>query len=397
MNILHVVSSYWPAFEFGGPIQSVHLLNKFLVKKGVNVTVFTTNAGLERDQSIPLKTEVIRDGVKVFYFPYLGYRHFNFSPSLFFHLRNHIGQFDLIHITGVWNFPVSAAAFCARRSRKPYIISPRGSLMKEPLVRKSSLRKKIQLFLEGKKDLSGAAAIHFTVEREQKEYLEANLPLKKSVVLPNSFEEKGDPTSGKEIDVRAKYGIPTGKKLILSLGRISWKKGFDTLIPAFSEVMKKEAETTLIIAGGDDEGYQKEVEKLVVKEGLEVDKNVFFTGMVTGSEKCSLIEESDVFVLPSYSENFGMSIVESMSHGTAVVVSNGVGIAPDIKFEEAGVVTKKNAHDFAEGILRVLRDSHYASKLSERGKDFVHNHYDPGKVAEKFISVYKEIVKAYVT
>jgi len=397
MSILHVVSSYWPAFEFGGPIQSVHLLNKSLVGKGARVTVFTTNAGLEKNRNIPLRREVDRDGVRVLYFPYFGYRHFNFSPSLFFYLKNHIREFDLVHITGVWNFPVSAAAFWARRYKKPYIISPRGSLMKEPLGRKSSLRKKIQLFLVGKKDLSGAAAVHFTVEGERKEYLEANLPLKKPVVLPNSFEESGNPTFGKEIDIRAKHGIPAGKKIILSLGRISWKKGFDTLIPAFSEVIKNEPETVLIMAGGDDERYQKEVERLVVREGLAIGKNVFFVGMVTGPEKYSLIEESDVFVLPSYSENFGMSVVESMSHGTAVVVSEGVGIAPDIKFEEAGVVTKKDTHDFAEGILRVLRDSRYASELERRGKDFVRNHYDPGKVAEKFISVYKEIVKTHVT
>ena len=133
MSILHVVSSYWPAFEFGGPIQSVHLLNKSLVGKGARVTVFTTNAGLEKNRNIPLRREVDRDGVRVLYFPYFGYRHFNFSPSLFFYLKNHIREFDLVHITGVWNFPVSAAAFWARRYKKPYIISPRGSLMKEPL------------------------------------------------------------------------------------------------------------------------------------------------------------------------------------------------------------------------------------------------------------------------
>lgn len=86
MKILHVVSSYWPAFGFGGPINSVHQLNKFLVRKGADVEVYTTNAGLKNRTDITLREETKIDGVKIFYFPYYGYVHWTFSPSLFFAL-----------------------------------------------------------------------------------------------------------------------------------------------------------------------------------------------------------------------------------------------------------------------------------------------------------------------
>jgi len=86
MKILHVVSSYWPAFGFGGPISSVHQLNKFLVRKGADVEVYTTNAGLKNRTDITLREETKIDGVKIFYFPYYGYVHWTFSPSLFFAL-----------------------------------------------------------------------------------------------------------------------------------------------------------------------------------------------------------------------------------------------------------------------------------------------------------------------
>src|SRR3989344_4734492 len=152
MKILHIVSSYWPAFKMGGPIKSVHELNKWLVKKGVEVTVYTTNAGL-KDENIVLKK-----------------------------------NFDLIHITGVWNFPVLVAAFLARFYKKPYIISSRGSLMKEPLEKKSSLIKKNYLSLIAKRDLEYASALHFTVEVEKEEYLKAGLPLKKAIVIPNGLD-----------------------------------------------------------------------------------------------------------------------------------------------------------------------------------------------------------------
>ena len=112
-----------------------------VIKKGVEVTVYTTNAGLKNKENIVLGRETGIDGVKVFYFPYYGYIHWTFSPVLCWAIRKNIKNFDLIHITGVWNFPVIAAAFWARFYKKPYIISPRGSLMKEPLAKKSSFKK----------------------------------------------------------------------------------------------------------------------------------------------------------------------------------------------------------------------------------------------------------------
>ena len=278
MKILHVVSSYWPAFQFGGPIYSVHLLNKELVKKEVDVTVYTTNVGLKDKKDIIFKKETIIDGVKVFYFPYYGYVHFTFSPALFWALAKNIKNFDLVHITGVWNFPVCAAAFWARFYRKPYIISPRGSLMKEPLEKKSSLKKKIHLFLIAKRDLKNAAAIHFTVEREKEEYLRAGLPLKKAIIIPNGFssEEFNMGTSDvpnidvntrtsdvQKLDFRQKFGINTDKKIVLFLSRLNWKKGLDTLIPAFAEVIKKEPNVVLVLAGPDENNYKKEVESKI--------------------------------------------------------------------------------------------------------------------------------------
>ena len=70
MKILHIAPSYWPAFKMGGPTQSVHVMNRYLVKGGADVTVFTTNASLEGNNSIELNKEVLTDGVKVFFFPY---------------------------------------------------------------------------------------------------------------------------------------------------------------------------------------------------------------------------------------------------------------------------------------------------------------------------------------
>ena len=100
--------------------------------------------------------------------------------------------------------------------------------MKEPLKKKSLLKKKIYISLIEKRNLRGAAAIHFTVEAEKDEYLNFNLPLKKSIIIPNGLdlqEFKSYEVQLRKIDFREKFGIAADKKIVLFLSRLNWKKG----------------------------------------------------------------------------------------------------------------------------------------------------------------------------
>jgi glycosyltransferase involved in cell wall biosynthesis len=416
MKILHIVPSYYPAFEFGGPIESVYQLNKWLVKKGAEVTVYTTNAGLQ-SKNVTLKKETDLDGVKVFYFPCYGYVHFTFSPALGWAIKKDIKNFDLIHITGVWNFPILTAAFWARFYKKPYIISPRGSLMKEPLEKKSSLKKKIHLFLFGKKDLEDASAIHFTTDMEKEEYLKAGLPLKKAIVIPNGLdteEFQSNDVRHRYIGFREKYGLGKDKKIVLFLSRLNWKKGLDTLIPAFAEVIKKEPRAILVLAGSDDENYRKEIEKIISEINIrtsdvlklkpsifgtsDVQKienpNIVFTGMLLGKDKAAAFQESDVFVLPSYSENFGMAVVEAMAAQLPVVITKGVGISNEVEKAGAGIVIEKSVNQLTLAILKILNNPNLAEKMGENGRKLVETEFSSEKAAERFIKEYKSFILA---
>ncbi len=377
----------------GGPIQSVHLLNKFLAKQGVEITVYTTNVGLKDDKNLLLGEKVEIDGVKVFYFPYYGYIHYTFSPSLFLALVKNIRKFDLIHITGVWNFPVCAAAFWARFYKKPYIISPRGSLMKNPLAKKGSFKKKIYLWFFSKRDLRKAIAIHFTTEAEKEDYLKAGLPLKKAIIIPNSFDMAEFEKQIAEIFFRNKFNISDDKKIILFLGRLNWIKGLDTLISAFAEVIKKESKAVLILAGPDDEGYKKNIQLLITNYQLQ--NNVIFTGILLNNDKIAAFRESDVFVLPSYSENFGMAAVEAMICGLPVVITRGVGISGEVEKADAGLVVEKDVNQVAEAILKILNNPELAKKMGENGRRLVEQEFSSEKVAESFLKEYNEILKEY--
>ena len=135
---------------------------------------------------------------------------------------------------------------------------------------------------------------------------------------------------------------------------MNWKKGFDTLIPAFKRVLAEEPKAILVIAGGDEDNYEKQIRGFIAKNDLKNGKDVVFTGMLADGEKTAAFGDSSVFVLPSYSENFGMVAMEG-AYGTAVVITPEVGISPYVEKYGAGMVIEKDEKKFAEAILKVLK------------------------------------------
>ena len=115
MKILHIVPTYVPAYRYGGPIKSVHYLNKWLVKKGIDVTVYTTNLNGDKLLNVPLNRETLINGVKVHYFP-ITWKSWEYSFALHQALAKNIKDFDLIHITSVF---LSVSTLGARPVRIP--------------------------------------------------------------------------------------------------------------------------------------------------------------------------------------------------------------------------------------------------------------------------------------
>jgi len=392
MKILHIVPSYLPAYGYGGPILSVHSLNKWLVRKRADVTVYTTNIDGRKRLDVPLNQEVNMDGVKVFYFP-ITLAPWQYSSAMREALKRNAGDFDLIHITSVFLAASTLGACYAKKFRKPYIISPRGSLMREPLEKKSAFKKSLYLALFERSNLSGATAIHFTAEEEKKEYIGAGLPLNNSFIVPNGLDAE---TLDKQVPpgvFRGKFKIGADKKIFLSLGRLSWKKGFDTLIPAFRKVVREIPEAVLVIAGGDEEGYKKTIERFVSENDLETGKNVLFTGELLDDMKLAAFKESDVFVLPSYSENFGMAVIEAMKLGLPVVISAGTAIASFVAKNNAGVVVNKEEDVLADKMIWMIKNPEAAREMSIRAKKLVEEEFSMDKVADMMLAEYNKILK----
>lgn len=389
-KILHIVPTYLPAHRYGGPIFSVHGLNKWLVKRGVEVTVYTTNIDGPDDLKVPTGVPVDVDGVKVYYFKASHWlRPWFYSGDLRSALRQNLKDFDLVHITSVFLAASTLGAYYARKFGKPYVISPRGSLMREPL-HYHGLKKRLYISLLEKRNLRNAAAIHFTDAAEEREYREANLPLRGGFMIPNGldFEPLDQPVEYGAF--RKRFGIRAEQEIVLFLSRINWKKGFDTLIPAFARVIKEKPNAVLVIAGGDDEGYKQKVEEMIAKE--KIGPYVLFTGSQNGRDKLEAYHDADCFVLPSYSENFGMAAAEAMYLRVPTVLAHGVALSHYAKEGGGGLVVPKEVSAFSGAMLRVLSDRSFAKDIGERGRQVIESHFALPKIADRFIKEYRELL-----
>lgn len=393
LHILHITPTYVPAWERGGPIVSVHNLNKALVAAGVSVTVYTTDIGLRDDFSAPRGTPVDVDGVRVYYFKRSFPQIWEYSRDLFNVLKRTASNFDVIHITSVFLAASTLGARYAKQAEVPYIISPRGTLMRGALVQGKIFFKKIYLAFVERRNLAHAVAIHFTVSQEEVEYRQQGLPVTKSLVIPNIVEGVDVVSLMTRRGVfRKNIIVPDKAQIVLFLGRLDPKKGFDTLFLAFSEVVKEEPRAILAIVGTGDRMYLQALKREAVRLGI--DGHIRFVGHLNGEEKHAAYIDSDVFVLPSYSENFGMAVAEALVCGTPVVITESVGIAEDVRAANAGLVVPKTVSAVRDGILSVLHNITASREMASRGQKLVAEKYAPQIVAGQCIRAYTEIITA---
>ena len=231
MRILHVVPTYLPAWRHGGPIRAVHGLCRALAARGHEVTVFTTDVHGRGRLQVPLGKPVTIDGVEVRYFPVLPPARLYLSPRLGRAARDEVSRFDAVHLHSVFLWPTSAAARAAERADVPYVLSPRGMLVPELIRSRGRWRKLAWLALAERRTLERAAALHATSGLEAADAARLGFPLPPVAVVPNGIDPApwdGD-LAALSPAVRA---VVEGAPFLLFLGRLSWKKGLDRLIPA---------------------------------------------------------------------------------------------------------------------------------------------------------------------
>ncbi len=390
LKILHVTPVYFPAFKYGGPSVSEYKMDKTLATKGLIIDVMTTNAGLEKRTDIVLNQWIDHEGIRIKYFPYFFKDNYTFSPPMLWSILNEAKNYDIIHLQLFWSFSTLAGSIGSLVNKKPYVISPGGALYKDAIYMKSQNVKKLYFHLIAKHCVRRANAIFYTTEDERDNVADFLKLDNKSSIIPIGVdlnEYKKLPEKGL---FKSKYSILKDKRYILFLGRINKKKGVDILVEAFKELAKDYNDLYLVIAGPDNDGYKKKIEKKL-KDYCLLEK-VLFPGILSEQEKLSAYVDAEAYVLSSYSENFAVTIIESIACGTPVVISNKIGIFEIIQKYDAGVIVDLNSRDLYRGIKTLLEDPVIGAQFVENGRRLIEEKYDIAKVADLQIKAYEDIV-----
>jgi len=371
MKLLHIVPSFYPATYWGGPIFSVYdLCNHIVDNHSVHLTVLTTNAaGPRLKDKLILGSNPVRQaaGYDVYYFrrvlPNV------ISLSLLLNLNKFIKQSDIVHLTGVYSFTTIPTLFFCLINKKPIVWSPRGSLQDWTGTSKGLLKKYWVKFCNHLL-LNIKCTIHTTVKEEK---LESGKKITNAsyAVIPNGVELPAQITK--------KYRSSQYLRLLF-IGRLHEKKGIENLLRSF---LLLKSHVYLDIYGTGESRYVESLKKLTTQLGLE--KLVTFYGHVVGEEKTKAFSRSDVCIVPSYTENFGMVIAEALSHNVPVIASKGTPWQGLVD-HGCGLWVDNTPVALARAIENVFDMD--LPLMGSQGRAWMENEFEWKTVADKMTSLY---------
>ena len=390
MRILHVISSI--DFKYGGPSRFVLDLVLAQNKKGIEANICTVYQN-DKEKKISSKYKFIKN--KIFNFKVILLKQISFSLLFKKFIDNKIYTYDIIHIHGLYRFPTSYGAYKARKLKLPYIIRPHGSL--DPYLYKQSshsliLKRLWEYFLDVP-NIRNASGIHCTSNLEKNKINQLNIvPKAKLFVIPNFISDIFFKKKTKNLSFKNKIGFSNDDKIILFLGRINFKKGLDLLIPAFKKINNVFPNYKLLVVGQNNENYLEQVVlPLVEKNNLE--DNFKYLPAIYGKELVQCYQESDLFVLPSYSENFGLTIFEAMACKTPVIVSNQIDLYSLIKRERLCLTCKCNVNSLSNKILYHIQNKNKINTNKLKAFSFVKRNYQSKKIIDDFKNKYEQIIR----
>ena len=269
------------------------------------------------------------------------------------------GQIDLIHLHGMWSPFLAVAALVARRRRIPLVISSHGCL--EPWALGYKHRKKwLALKIYQGVVLRSAALFVATANQELESIRQ--LRLRQPVaVIPNGVDVGPPP-------LREAHGAV---KTILFLSRVHPIKGLLDLVEAWARVRRPG--WRIVIAGGDEDGYRAKVEALVRAKELQSDFE--FAGFVDGARKQACFDAADIFILPTYSENFGIAVAEALANELPVITTT---VAPwqDLVEHRCGWWVEPGVPGVCGALNEAMEcDPAELREMGQRGRQLVLNKY----------------------
>ena len=371
MRHLHFTQSLEP-LQGGGLGTSTSALHRRMLIQGLDSRLCAT-----------FSREPQRSAEQTFEFRRLGPEFLYWAPQLSARAEELVKASDVVHGHGLYVGPNQAFGQAARRNAKPLVYHVHG--MFEPyILRRSRWKKQLAHWLFEDANFENARLWRALTVKEADQIRACGIraPI---VIAPNGldleqFAKPQPPDDGPHLD---RITAAKQRSRLVFLGRLHPKKGLDLLLCAWARLIRFHKDWELIIAGPDEKGYLAQLQKLV--ENLELGESVRFLGSVVGSGKRALLHSADLFVLPSYSEGFPMSLLEAMACAVPVVATTACNFS-EISQHQAGW----ECEAFVPSVVHALESGLHADASERRqrglrGQRLVEENYSWQLIIEKIL------------
>lgn len=364
MRVLHVLPTLSPTY--GGPVSGASAIAKFSTQQGVPSFVYPPWGTWGGGRSLA-------------YLP---------GPAQFACLVRQVKSMDIVMVHGIWTLATSIAALLAGYHAIPYIVNLHGMLDRWSL-RRSRWKKQFYGALIERSVLRRASGMRFLNEEELEEARDFGLEAP-AFILPNgvAMDEFADLPSRN--NPASPFHHLQNRTVVLFLGRLHSKKGLSILIPALAQARQVQPDLHLILAGPDEGGFRKQVERWAVKHGLT--GSVTFTGMVTGQSKREVLGAADFFVLPSYQEGDSLAVKEAMAASLPVLITPACHM-PEVAEQNSGLIVEPNEGQVAEALIVLASDRNILRTMGTNGRRLMERKYGWKSIVGQFIEIYGDILR----
>lgn len=387
MKILQVISSFPPAYAYGGATKVAYDLSRELVKRGHDVTVYTTDVKDSKSRLEIDDNPVWMDGIEVYHFKNLSNNlsHMNFplAPSMALKLKKELLNFDIVHLHEYRSFHSFLVYHYCKKYGVPYVLQAHGSVKR--IIENLELKFLFDSIC-GFKILENAKGVFAVSKNEIKQYKEMNLDEENIFLVPNPLNiNKFTPPIEKGL-FKQKLGIDDNLNVILFLGRIHKRKGLNFLMTTFAELVKELNNVVLVIVGPDD-NYKENLKKL--SKDLNISDKVLFEDYIENVREA--YQDADVLVYPAIFEIFGLVPFEAILCNTPVIVTDDCGCGEYVKEANCGFVVEYGDNVGLRKFIKDIFDNPDESKqMVSRGKEFIFKMLAADLIAEKVEKIYED-------
>ena len=353
----------------------------------LSVDLITTNASDATHLDVPLNQWISEEHHRTRYFASWHRNDFILSGGLLRWLWKNVENYDIVHTHTLFTPLIDLCHGICQLKQVPYVMTPHGMLEPWALAYKAWKKRLYFNWIEAR-SLTKAAAIQAltTIERQQIQ----SLGFQQTLIVPNGIHAKQFDTLPSAQLFYETYPQLKDKDCILFLGRLDPKKGLDLLAQAFAQVHQTYPNTHLIVAGPDSIHFMPTAQSYFADAGCS--DNVTFTGMVKGDLKLSMLAAAKLYVAPSYSEGFSMSILEGMAAALPCVFTTHCNY-PEAMATGVAKEVEAKGEAIAQALLDYLHSPPQAKEIGQQARQFVFDHYSWKSIAQRLARDYADLLR----